>query len=82
MNTNGESLENYYVLHRAAASLIHSRQRVFGTVMAEYKDRLFIVDGEDKKEHVYLIPKIRIDHYGDKRVYFNISENLLKEFEF
>ena len=60
----------------------HNKEKVFGTVMAEYKDRLIIVDGENKKEHVYLIPKIRIDHYGDKRVYFNISENLLKEFEF
>ena len=81
MNTNGESLENYYVLHRAAASLIHSRQRVFGTVMAEYKDRLFIVDGENKKEHEYLIPKSRIDRFDDNQVYFNLTESTLKEFE-
>jgi hypothetical protein len=82
MNANGESLENYYILHMAAASLIDNKERIFGTIMAEYKDKLVIIDGENKKEHEYLIPKIRIDHYGDKRVYFNISENLLKEFEF
>ena len=52
-----------------------------GKVIAEYKDKLIILDGEFKRDHVYFIPKIRIDHYGDKRVYVNISEESLKEFE-
>ena len=50
-------------------------------MIAEYKDKLIILDGEFQREHVYFIPKIRIDHYGDKRVYNNISEESLKEFE-
>lgn len=41
---------------------------------------IIIIDGENKKEHVYLIPKIKVHRYGDNRVYFNISENSLKEF--
>ena len=36
---------------------------------------MIIVDGEIKKEHVYLIPKNKVDLYGDKKVYLNISEN-------
>ena len=57
MNTNGESLENYYVLHRASASSIHNRERVFGTVMAEYKDRFFIFDCENKKRTCIFNPQ-------------------------
>ena len=47
-------------------------------MFAEYKDKLFIIDGEDKKEHE---AKSRVDRYADKEVYFNISESALKEFE-
>jgi hypothetical protein len=50
-------------------------------VFAEYKDKLVIIDGEDKKEHEYLIPKSKVDRYGDREVYLNISESSLKEFE-
>jgi hypothetical protein len=55
--------------------------REFGRVFAEYKDKLVIIDGENKKEHEYLIPKTKVHHYGDNQVYFNISLNNLKEFE-
>ena len=80
-NNVSVSLGNYYASHRASAILSHNKDREIGTVIAEYKDKLIILDGELKKEHVYFIPKIRIDHYGDKRVYINISENSLSEFE-
>ena len=40
-----------------------------------------IIDGENKKEHEYLIPKTKINRYGDNEVYFNLSEESLKEFE-
>ena len=76
------SLGSYYASHRASAILSRDKDRGFGKVIAEYKDKLIILDGEFKREHVYFIPKIRIDHYGDKRVYINISEESLKEFEF
>jgi hypothetical protein len=75
------SLGSYYASHRASAILSSDKDREIGKVIAEYKDKLIILDGEFKREHVYFIPKIRIDHYGDKRVYINISEESLKEFE-
>ena len=73
------SLDDYYASHRAPA-IINGKLKI-GRVFAEYKDKLFIIDGEDKKEHEYLIPRSKVDRYGDKEVYFNISEKALKEFE-
>jgi hypothetical protein len=52
-----------------------------GRVFAEYKDRLLVIDGENKKEHEYLIPKSRIDRFGDNHVYFKMTERTLKDFE-
>jgi hypothetical protein len=78
--TIGDSLGNY-TFYTAAAFLTHDKDRVFGTVIAESKNRLIIVDDVIKKAHVYLIPKKSIDYYGDKRVDINISEESLKEFE-
>ena len=74
-----DSLDNYYASHRAPA-IINNKLKI-GRVFAEYKDKLVIIDGEDKKEHEYLIPKTKVDRYGDSEVYFNISESSLKEFE-
>ena len=45
---------------------------------AEYKDKLVIIDGENKKEHEYLIPKTKVHHYGDNQVYFNISRRFFE----
>ena len=88
MNSNdNESLENY-ASQRASAIINHIENsknilqcREIGRVFAEYKDKLVIIDGENKKEHEYLIPKTKVDRYSDKRVYFNLSEDYLKEFE-
>ena len=80
-DTGASSLGTYYAHHRAPAILSQNKDREIGRVFAEYKDKLVIIDGEDKKEHEYLIPKSKVDRYGDKEVYFNISENTLKEFE-
>ena len=70
---------NYYASQRAPAIINHTL--TIGRVFAEYKDNLVIIDGENKKEREYLIPKSRVDRYGDKEVYLNISESSLKEFE-
>ncbi|MGH9963763.1 MAG: hypothetical protein ACRD5E_02900 [Nitrososphaeraceae archaeon] len=78
---SNNSLGSYYAFHRASAILSHDKDREIGKVFAEYKDKLIVIDGEDRKEHAYSIPKTKVDHYGDKRIYFNISENSLKEFE-
>ena len=50
-------------------------------MIAEAKNKLIIVDDEILREHVYLIPKTKVDHYSEKRVYFKIPKNSLKEFE-
>jgi hypothetical protein len=58
------SLGNYYASNRAAAFMNYNndnksiiQDREFGRIFAEYKDKLVIIDGENKKEHEYLIPK-------------------------
>jgi hypothetical protein len=80
MTTNVvKSLENY-AFHRARAIINHSGREI-GKVFAEYKDNLVVIDGENKREHEYLIPKTKVHHHGDNQVYFDISENSLKEFE-
>ena len=79
--SNPISLGSYYAFHRASAVLNQNRDREIGKVFAEHKDKLLIVDGEIRKEHVYSIPESEVDLYGDKKVYLNISENSLKEFE-
>ena len=73
-------LVEYYASHRASAT-INYNERDIGRVFAEYKDKLVVIDGENKKEHVYLIPKTKVDRYGDNQVYLNMSENSLKQFE-
>jgi hypothetical protein len=80
-NSEASSLGTYCADHRAPAILSQNKDREIGRVFAEYKDKLIIVDGEVKKELVYLIPKTKVDRYGDNQVYLNMSENSLKEFE-
>ena len=80
-NSEADKLLSYYITNRASAILC-SKDIEIGHVFAEYKDKLVIIDGENKKEHEYLIPKTKVDRYGDKNIYFNISEDTLKEFEF
>jgi hypothetical protein len=78
---NNNSLGSYYAFHRASAILSHNKDREIGRVFADYKDKLIIIDGKNRKEHAYSIPKAKVNHYGDKQVYFDISEKSLKEFE-
>ena len=83
-----DSLGSYYASNRASAVINYNKDnksiiqdREFGKVFAEYKDKLVIIDGENKKEHEYLIPKTKVNRYDDNEVYFNLSEESLKEFE-
>ena len=78
---SSDSLGNSYAFYRASAVLRPNRDREIGTVIAESKNKLIIVDDEIKKEHVYLIPKTKVDHYGKSRLYFNITQDSLKKFE-
>ncbi len=70
-----------YAFYSSPALLSRNKDREFGTVIAEAKNKLIIVDDENIREHVYLIPKTKVDHYSDKQVYISIPENSLKEFE-
>jgi len=72
---------NYYKFYSVLALLNHNKNRKIGTVIAESKDKLIIVDNMIKREHVYLIPKTKVDHYNDKRMYFDLSENSLRDYE-
>jgi hypothetical protein len=78
-NSVAEKSLSYFVSNRAFAILRSNKE--IGRVFAEYKDKLVIIDGDNKKEHEYLIPKTKVDRYGDNEVYLDISENSLKDFE-
>ena len=78
-NSEADKSLSYYASNRASAILNNNIE--IGRVFAEYKDKLVIIDGENKKEHEYLIPKTKVNRYGDNEVYFNILQNTLKEFE-
>ena len=81
-NEINDSLGSFYASRRAPAIVnCNGNNREIGRVFAEYKDRLLVIDGENKKEHEYLIPKSRVDRFGDNQVYFNVTENSLREFE-
>jgi hypothetical protein len=75
------SLGSYYASRRASAILSRDKDREIGKVIAEYKDKLIILDGEFKRDHVYFIPKTKVDRYGDQQFYFDIPESSLKDFE-
>ena len=85
---NNDSSQRYYVFHRVSAVLTHKeisksklQHREIGTVLSEHENSLIVVAGENRKEHVYLIPITKVDHYGNNEVYFKIPESSLKEFE-
>jgi hypothetical protein len=87
-DSEDDLLVKYYASHRASAVINYNeiskniiQDKEIGRVFAEYKNKLVIIDGENKKEHVYLIPKTKVHCYGDNQVYFNISDDSLKEFE-
>jgi hypothetical protein len=78
---NIDSLGNDYMFYGVPALFNHNRDHEFGTVIAESKNKLIIVDDKIIREHVYLIPKTKVDHFSHKQVYFNVPEKSLKEFE-
>jgi hypothetical protein len=57
-----EPLGDHYASIRAPAIINHELR--IGGVFAEYKDKLVIIDGEDKIEHEYLIPRSKVDRYA------------------
>ena len=43
--------------------------------MAEYNDKIIIIEGYVIKSHEYIIPKSKIDHYDENDLYLNISRH-------
>ena len=56
-------------------------QKACGNVIAEYKDKLVIIEGGSIKSHEYIVPKSTVDHYDGKNLYLNISRDALLEFD-
>jgi hypothetical protein len=85
---SNNSLQSYYAFHRVSAVLTHKeisesklQYREIGTVLFEHENSLIVVAGENRKEHVYLIPITKVDHCGNNKVYCKIPESSLKGFE-
>jgi hypothetical protein len=77
-----DSLDEYHASHRSPAIVNHNgNDREIGRVFTEYCNNLVIIAGENKKDHVYLIPKTKVNNYDERKIYLNISEDSLKEFE-
>jgi hypothetical protein len=91
-NTNNPFDWNYYTFYRIpviindkiisndAMSTVTGRE--IGRVFAEYKENLVVIDGENKKDREYLIPKQKIDRYDKNQIFLNISDDSLKDLVF
>jgi len=62
--------------------LVESRKEVkssdhhtCGNVMAEYNDKIIIIEGYTIKSHEYIIPKSKIDYYDENDLYLNVSRH-------
>jgi hypothetical protein len=41
--------------------------------MAEYKDKIIIIEGDTIKLHEYIIPKSKVDHYDENDMILNFE---------
>ncbi|HET7391572.1 MAG TPA: hypothetical protein VFJ51_12165 [Nitrososphaeraceae archaeon] len=62
-------------LIRSRKKVKSSDHHICGNVMAEYKDKIIIIEGDTIKSHEYIIPKSRVDHYDKNDLYLNISRH-------
>jgi hypothetical protein len=72
---------NWSRLAETKKGVIASDQKSCSNVIAEYKDKLVIIEGESVKSHEYIIPKSTVDHFNGKDVYLNISRDTLLELD-
>ncbi len=71
---------NWLYLIESKKDVKASDQKACGNVIAEYKDKLVIIEGESIKSHEYIIPKSTVDHYDGKNLFLNITRDALLEF--
>jgi hypothetical protein len=70
--------------------LIQSKESVMacdkhfcGNVMAEYNDKLIIIEGATIKSHGYIVPKSKVDHYDGNVLYLTINrEDMILNYDF
>ena len=72
---------NWLDLTESKKDVKASDQKPCGNVIAEYKDKLVIIEGASIKSHEYIVPKSTVDHYDGKNLYLNISRDTLLEFD-
>jgi hypothetical protein len=54
-----------------------------GNVMAEYNDKLIIIEGATIKSHGYIVPKSKVDHYDGNDLYLTINlEDMILNYDF
>ena len=56
-------------------------QRLCGNMIAEYKDKIIIIQGAIKSQE-YIIPKSNVENYNEKEIYLDIPYEMLSNFEF
>jgi hypothetical protein len=79
---SGETMTiNWSHLIESKKGVKASDQKACGNVIAEYKDKLVIIEGASIKSHEYIVPKSTVDHYDGKNLHLNISRDTLLEFD-
>jgi hypothetical protein len=53
-----------------------------GNVIAEYKDNIIVLDGEEIVSHEYIIPKSKVDNCNGGELYLSIPYSMLLNFDF
>jgi hypothetical protein len=52
-------------------------------VIAEYEDKIVIIEGATIKSYEYIIPKLKVDHFDENSLYLNISRHdMILNFDF
>jgi hypothetical protein len=54
-------------LTESRKSVKDNHLRDCGNVMAEYEDKIVIIEGATIKSHEYIIPKLKVDHFDEKQ---------------
>jgi hypothetical protein len=59
-----------------------SDQRLCGNIIAEYNDKIVVIQGNNINFGEYLIPKSKVDHYDGNEIYLNIPYDKISDFDF
>ena len=71
---------DYSELIKSKKNVISSERRDCGNIIGERGDSI-IVEREGLREHVYVIPKSKVDAYDGAQIILKVTEAELKSFE-